>query len=138
MFVFHHKDWLTYSSGTDRLVISNDLTRMVNFPTPISDCDSHGSTLLDLFISFDTSICFTMAFPPVGNSNHAVVSVSIDFAKTQNRMPFFIAIAYDYSCADWDGVCDHLRDVPSEYIFKLSACTAPSEFCESVQVGIDV
>ena len=47
-------------------------------------------------------------------------------------------IAYDYSCADWDGLCDHLRDVPREDIFKLSTYTAASEFCEWIQVGIDV
>ena len=51
VFVFgdfnaHHKDWLTYSGGTDRsgelcynFSISNDLTQMVNFPTRIPDCD---------------------------------------------------------------------------------------------------
>ena len=52
---------------------------MVNFPTRIPDCDSHSPALLDLFISSSASICFTMAFPPLGNSNHVVVSVSIDF-----------------------------------------------------------
>ena len=31
-----------------------------------------------------------------------------------------------------------MRDVPWEDIFKLSAFAAPSEFCELVQVGIDV
>ena len=31
-----------------------------------------------------------------------------------------------------------MRDVPSEDIFKLSASAAASEFCEWVQVGIDV
>ena len=35
--------------------------------------------LLDLFISSDASICSTMAFAPLGNSDHVVVSVSIDF-----------------------------------------------------------
>ena len=50
-------------------------------------------------------------------------------------MPFY-CIAYDYSCADWDILCDHLRDVPSEDIFKLGASADFSEFC--VQVGIDV
>ena len=60
-------------------VISNDLTQMVNFPTRIPDCDSHSPALLDLFISSDASICSTMAFPPLGNSDHVVVSVSIDF-----------------------------------------------------------
>ena len=47
-------------------------------------------------------------------------------------------MAYDYSRADWDGLRDHLRDVPWEDIFKLSASAAASEFCEWVQVGIDV
>ena len=52
---------------------------MVNFPTRIPDCDSHSSALLDLFISSDAAIGSTMAFPPLGNSDHVVVSVSIDF-----------------------------------------------------------
>ena len=47
-------------------------------------------------------------------------------------------MAYDYSRADWDGLRDHLRDVPWENIFKLGASTAASEFSEWVQVGIDV
>ena len=47
-------------------------------------------------------------------------------------------MAYDYSRADWDSLCGHLRDVPWENIFKLGASTAASEFCEWVQVGIDV
>ena len=47
-------------------------------------------------------------------------------------------MAYDYSCADWDGLRDHLRDVPWDDIFKLSASVAASEFCGWVQVGIDV
>ena len=52
---------------------------MVNFPTRIPDCDSHSPALLDLFLSSDASICSTMAFPPLGNSDHVVVLVSIDF-----------------------------------------------------------
>ena len=62
-----------------RTSISNDLTQMVDFPTPIPDCDSHSPALLDFFLSSDASICSTMAFPPLGNSGHVVVSVSIDF-----------------------------------------------------------
>ena len=45
---------------------------------------------------------------------------------------------YDCSRADWDGFCDDLRDVPWEDNFKLGASAAVSEFCEWVQVGIDV
>ena len=47
-------------------------------------------------------------------------------------------LALLHSCADWDGLRDHLRDLPWENIFKPGASTAASEFCEWVQVGIDV
>ena len=59
--------------------ISNDLTQMVNFPTWIPDCDSHSPALLDLFFSSDASICSTMAFTLMENSDQAVISVSIGF-----------------------------------------------------------
>ena len=87
--------------------ISNDLTQMVNFPTQIPDCDSHSPALLDLFLSSDASICSTMAFPPLGNSDHVVVSVSIDFPTNSQQDAPFHRIAYDYSRADWDGLRDH-------------------------------
>ena len=87
-FNIHHKDWLTYSGGTDRpgelcynFSISNDLTQMVNFPIWIPDFDYHSPALLDFFLSSDSSICSTMAFPPLGISDHVVVSVSIDFSS---------------------------------------------------------
>ena len=110
---------------------------MVNFPIWISDCDPHSLALLDFFLSSDTSVCSTMAFPPLGNSDH-VVSVSIDFPSNSQQDAPFHRIAYDYSRADWDGLRDHLRDVPWEDIFKLGASAAASEFCEWVQAGIDV
>ena len=50
----------------------------------------------------------------------------------------FHCIAYDYPHADWDGLHDHLTDVPSEDIFKISASAAASQFCEWVLVGINV
>ena len=85
---------------------------MVNFSTRILDCDSHSPALLDLFLSSDASICFAMAFPPLGNSDHVVVSVSIDFPSNSQWDAPFHHIAYEYFCADWDGLHDHLRDVP--------------------------
>ena len=134
-FNVHHKDWLTYSGGTDRpgelcynFSISNDLAQVVSFPTWIPDCDSHSRALLDLFLSSDASICLTMAFTPIGNSDHVIVSVSIDFPSNSQRDAPFHCIAYDYSCADWDGLCNHLRDVPWEDIFKLCASVAASGF----------
>ena len=98
-FNVHRKDCLAYSGGTDRsgelcynFSISNNLTQMVNFPTCISGCDSHSPVLLDFFLSSDASICSTMAFPPLGNSDHVVVSVSIDFPSYSQWMPCFFAL----------------------------------------------
>ena len=68
-FNIHHKDWLTCSGGADRLDLS----------APPRNCDSQTPALLDLFNSSDASICSTMSFPPLGKSDHVVISVSIDF-----------------------------------------------------------
>ena len=67
--------------------------------------------LLDLFLSSDASICSAMAFLPLGNSDHVIVSVSTDFPSNSQRDALFHHITYDYSRADWDGLGDHLRDV---------------------------
>ena len=101
---------------------------MVNFPTWITDCNSHSPALLDLFL--DAGICSTMAFPPLGNYDHVFVSVSIDFPSNSQQDALFHHIADDFSHAVWDGLRDHLRDVPWEDIFRLGASAAASEFCE--------
>ena len=72
---------------------------------------------MDLFLS--SSIFSTMAFPPLENSDHVVGLVSIDFPSNSQEDAPFHCIAYGYSRADWDGLRDHLRDVPWEDIFKL-------------------
>ena len=94
--------------------VSNDLTRVVSFPTRIPGCGSHGHALLDLFISSDASICSTMAFPPLGNSDHVNISVSIDFSSHSQRDTPFHRIAYGYSRADWMTIL-----VPIEAVFVI-------------------
>ena len=71
---------------------------MINFPTWVPDCDSHSPALLDLFLCSDTSICSTMAFPPLENSDHVIVPASIDFPTNSKDVASFHRIAYDYSC----------------------------------------
>ena len=53
-----------------------------------------------------------MALPPLGNSDHVVVSGSIDFPSNSEQDALFHCAAYDYSHTDWYGLHDHLRDVP--------------------------
>ena len=43
--------------------ISNVLSQIINFPTLITDYDSHTAAFLDFFLSSNISICSIMAFP---------------------------------------------------------------------------
>ena len=90
-------------------------------------------TLLSLFISSDASICSTMASPSLGISDHVVFSDSIGYPTNSKQDAPFHHIVDDYSHVDWDSLCDHLRHVSWEVIFKLSAFAA-----DWVQVGADV
>ena len=109
-FNIHHKDWLTYSGGIDtpgelcfNFPISNDLAQMVNFPNQIPDCESRSLALLDLFI-------LMLVFVLRWLSLHweiliVVVSVSINFLSNSKWDASFHCITYDYSRADWVGLC---------------------------------
>ena len=102
VFVFgdlsiHHKDWLTYSGVTDRpgklcynFSISNDLAQMFNFPTRISDCDSHRPALLDLLF------LLTLLFVLQWLSLHWEIMIMLSqfpltFHQIYNGMAHFIA-----------------------------------------------
>ena len=50
---------------------------------------------------------------------------------------FFLTLVFVLqwlSLADWDGLYDHLRDVPWDDVFKLGASDTAIKFCEWVQV----
>ena len=55
------------------------------------------------------------------------VSVSIDFTSNSKQYTLFHCTACEYY--DWDGLRDHLRDVPWENISILYASAAAIEFC---------
>ena len=113
--------------------ISNDLTQMVNFPTRIPDCDSLSPALLDLFIS-SYFLVFVLQWLSLHLESLIIfVSVSIDFPSySQQDAPFHrISSWLERSLWSFERGC-------MEGIFKLSASSAASEYCECVQVGIDV
>ena len=100
---------------------------MVNFPAQIPDCNSYDHVLLDfLFLLTLLSVIQWISHLPE-ILIHVVVSVSTDFLLNSKRGAHFY----------WDGLHDHMKDVPREDIFKLGA-SAAAEFCEWFQVGIDV
>ena len=83
---------------------------MVNFPTWTPDCDSHSPALFNLFISSDASTCSTLAFCPLGNSYHMVVSVFIIPLKLKLGFPIsFHSLCLFPWWLGWSSF-DHLRD----------------------------
>ena len=114
----------------------NDLSQMVNFPTWVPDCYSQSPALLDLVLSSDANICSTNAFPRLRNSDHVVVSVSIDFLSNSKQDATFHQIAYDYSVLTGMVFVIIFLDVRWVDICKLGA--SAGEFYEWVQVEIDV
>ena len=72
-FNVHFKEWLIFSSGTDRpgelcyiFFILHGLIQIVNLPDDIPECHSHSSVLLNLLLSCEPNVYF-------------VYFVSIDF-----------------------------------------------------------
>ena len=108
---------------------------MVNFPTRIPDCDSPSPALLDLFLSSDASICSTMAFPLLGNSDHSCLSFHWFYVKLKTGC---LVSLLCLSRADCDSLRDHLRDIRWGDIFKINASAAANEICEWALFEIDV
>ena len=92
------------------------LTQMVNFPWFLN-CDCCRPPLLGLIFSSCPSVCFTVAFASFGNSGHVVNSVSADFPSNLNVNALVHLTAFDYSCADWNGLWNYLKNVPVVDIF---------------------
>ena len=142
-FNVHHKDWLTYSGGTDRpgelcynFSISNDLTQMVNFPTRIPDCDSHSPALLDLFL-------LMLVFVLQWLSLHWEILIMLlsqfplTLHQTQNRMSRFIVQLMTILMLT-GMVFMIMQEMSHGKILLSLMLPAASEFCEWVYVGINV
>ena len=69
--------WLTFPLGSQPVILS--------------------PSLLDFFLSSDTSISSRIAFSLLGNYDHVAVSVSIDFPSYSQPYAKFHCIVYDYS-----------------------------------------
>ena len=68
---------------------------MVNFCTRIPASGTPSPALLNLVISSDHSICSTVAFSPLENSDCVVVSVSIAFPSNSKGDAPFRCTAFD-------------------------------------------
>ena len=137
-FNIHHKDWLTYSSGTDRsdelcynFSISNNLTQMVSFPTGTQ------TVVLTVLLSWIYLFLLMLVFVLQWFYLHWEILIMLlsqfplTFHHIHNRMPRFITLLMTILM-----VCMILWEM---FHGRISLNSAPaSEFCEWVQVGIDV
>ena len=64
---------------------------MVNFPTPISNCDSHSPAVLDFFLS-SVSICSTMALLHCEILIMLLSQFPLTFYHIHNGVPHFITL----------------------------------------------
>ena len=97
-FNVHHKDWFTYSGGTDQpgelccnFSISSDLTQMVNFPTWIPDRDSRSParwTYFYLLMLVFVLQCLSLHWEIL---TMLLSQFPLTFHQIHNRMPRFIA-----------------------------------------------
>ena len=92
---------------------------MVNFPTRNPDCD-YLFLLMLVFVLQWLSLLLDIL-------NMWLSHFPLTFSQTQKGNALFHHIAYGYSCADWNGLCYHLRDVSMDNIFKLSASATASQ-----------
>ena len=120
------------------IVISNDLSQMVNFPTLIPGCDSHRPTHADLFLFSDASICSKMALPPLRNSD--CLNFHWLFIKLKTRCPISLYSLWLFSCwlgwSSWS--FERFERCSRGGYLQLSASAIASEICQWVQVGIVV
>ena len=124
-FNAHKTEWLCHSHTTvvaglfcQVFAMAQDLTHIVDFPTRIPDRDNHQPYLFDIFLCSNPDFCTVASHPPLGKSDHMAGSVDVKFVvNSTNEHPYHRTV-YSYSKADWDGLRDHLRDVPWLDIFK--------------------
>ena len=144
-FNVHHKEWLAYSRNTDvagtavyNFSIAQGLTQIVSSPTHIPDRVSDGRYLLDLFLCSNPHDCAADVLPPIGNSDHSVISVSVSYVSSPATFQPFHRTVYQYGRADWDGFRSFLSDVPWSHVLDLGADEAAEELAQWIRLGMDI
>ena len=143
-FNVHHKEWLTHSRNIDipgivihNFSISQDLTEIVSSPTHIPDRASDGRCLLDLLCS-NPDDCVAKVLPPIGNSDHSIVSVSVSYSSPSTTFQPFHRMVFQFGKADWDGFRCFLADVPWSSVQGLGPDLAADELSQWINLGMEI
>ena len=117
-FNVHHRDWLNSFDRTVKLcynflnisnVIITQMTLFRRLTFLLCSLTVTLTILLYWMYLFLLTRVFVLVFffPLLENCDHVTVSVSINFASNSKRDVPYHCVAYDCSCIDWDGLCDH-------------------------------
>ena len=144
-FNVHHVQWLTHSNHTDNVGVecfnfslAYELKQIIPFPTRVPDTANHFPSLLDLFLTSVPEFCTPTRLPPLGSSDHCVVSVSIDMpSKCSSEVPFH-RTSYRYAQADWDNFRSYIADGPFNFFFKFRASKLTSLISDWIRNGIEL
>ena len=140
-FNVHHSQWLSSNSPTDdegkltfEFAILNNLEQLVQFPTRIPDRPGDLPNILDLFLS-SNSVPYTVKnLPPLGNSDHHLISVSSPFISNRSLErppPLERRRLWHFRAANWADLRTHFFDFPwNAYCFRDEF--GPSERAERV------
>ena len=94
-FNVHNIDWLVHSRTTDvsgqvahAFSLSHNLTQIVSSPTRVPDRVGDSGYLLDLFLTTNPDYFSHTVSPPLGTSDHCVVTVTGNRISSTPSVPF--------------------------------------------------
>ena len=119
LFIYPDND--LYNSAAS-LVCNHGLTQFVDEPT-------RGNNILDLVLCSD-AICIddVHVLPPLGSSDHSVVSFTFYMSLSQQSDSDEISTRPNFSKADWPGLCNHLSTV--NWLTVFAGCTTTEQYWE--------
>ena len=123
-FNVHHQLWLS-SNFTDSpgehafdFSLSNDLEQLVQHPTRIPDRLGDTPNILDLFLTSNPSAYAVELFPPLGSSDHRLISASCPISPVSPQDPPKKRCLWHYASAQWDNLRSYYADFPwNDYCF---------------------
>src|ERR1700755_888472 len=122
-FNVHHRQWLSSSShdtaGERAFIFSiqNDLEQLVQLPTRIPDRLGDEPNILDLFLTSNPSPYTVKLFPPLGSSDHLLISVSSSISSSlPQERPLSIERKrlWHFCAASWLDLLSYFFDFPLE------------------------
>ena len=98
------------------ILSSFSLTQVVPSPTHTTPCTGK-STLIDLALVFSPAAVDCSVIPPIGNSGHLGVHLTIRNQRSAKCTGLSRSI-WRYSAADWDRACELLNSIDWNEIFS--------------------